>query len=306
MEVKYNVMNDVRNMGVGLGNFDGLHIGHMKLIDVLIESSKRINCKSMIYTFTLHPENILRKELFTKLITSREKKIKLLEMTELDYIFFEEFNEEFSRLDRENFVKKILVNKLKARLIVAGEDYRFGYGAHGDIEYLKRVSSIYGFDVICVPDVKIKGKKISSSSIRRLIEKGRVETANKLLGRHFSISGSVREGRKIGRKLGFPTANIEFEDSILIPANGIYITMTSIDGIMYKSVTNIGWNPTFDNKKITIETYILDVEGNFYNKEIEINFFKKIRDEIKFCNINDLVNQINKDILKVRKYFETR
>jgi riboflavin kinase/FMN adenylyltransferase len=291
-------------MGVGLGNFDGLHIGHMALINTLISESRMNGLGSMIYTFMKHPENILRKKLFTPLLTTVNKKVQLLGSTGLEYLYFDEFDEKYSRMKPESFVKDILLDKLHAKLVVAGFNYRFGYNSQGDAALLKELGKKYNFKVIIVPPIKIDDTTVSSTIIREHVAKGDMEMVFKLLGRHYSITGDVRDGQKRGSKLGFPTANIHPEDYLILPHNGVYITKTMLDGAFHAGITNVGLNPTFgDIHKVTVETHLLDFDKDIYDENIEVFFLSKLRSEKKFKSREELVAQVNRDILKAREYF---
>ncbi len=291
--------------GVGLGNFDGLHIGHMALINTLIRESQLNNLNSIVYTFTKHPENILRKKLITPLLLTEQKKIDLLGEISLDYLYFDEFNEDFSRLSPEDFVKKILLDKLNIKLAVAGYDYRFGYMGQGDIPFLKELGQKYGFKVVVIPAIKCDDEVISSTRIRNCIINGELETAYKLLGRNYSITAEVVSGRRIGNTIGFPTANIHPERFLVLPENGVYITKTLLDGKLYNSMTNVGYNPTFEDvKQKTVETHIIDFNQDIYGKKIEVFFLKKIRNEKKFESVELLKEQISKDMGTARRYLE--
>ncbi|MCX7710955.1 MAG: bifunctional riboflavin kinase/FAD synthetase [Clostridia bacterium] len=291
--------------GVGLGNFDGLHIGHTSLINILIRESKLNGFKSVVYTFTKHPENILRKKLFTPLLTKESKKIELLNETALDCLYFDEFDEEYSRMSPEEFVKKILVNKLKAKIAVAGFDYHFGYKGEGDVQLLKELGKKYKFKVIVIPSIKIDDEVVSSTKIRQYVAKGSMNRVFNLLGRHYSITAEVVSGRRVGNTIGFPTANINPEGYLVLPQNGVYITKTLLNGVLYKSITNIGYNPTFEaEKRLTVETHIIDFERDIYGEKIEVFFLKKIRDERKFSSINELKDQIKSDMQKAREFFD--
>jgi riboflavin kinase / FMN adenylyltransferase len=291
--------------GVGLGNFDGLHIGHMALINTLVKESKLNGLCSVVYTFSKHPENIIRKKLFTPLLTTETKKIELLEETSLNYLYFDEFDEDFSRMSPEDFVKEVLVGRLKMRLAVAGFDYSFGYKGDGDVELLKELGKKYGFKVIIIPPIKVENGVVSSTKIRNKVSKGDMSDVFHLLGRHYSITAEVVSGRRIGNTIGFPTANIDPEDYLILPQRGVYITKTLLDSKLYNSITNIGFNPTFEDFcKMTVETHIIDFEGDIYGKKIEVFFLKKIRDEKKFNGTEELKNQIKKDMLKAREFFD--
>jgi riboflavin kinase/FMN adenylyltransferase len=293
-----------RPTGVGLGNFDGLHIGHMALVNTLINESRLNGLESVIYTFTRHPENIMRKKLCTPLITTFEKKEELLSQTPLDCLYFDRFTEEFSRLDPRSFVKEILVDRLKVKLVVAGFNYRFGYKGQGDTDYLKELGKEFGFRVVVIPPIKAENTVVSSTSIRHYLEMGYMEKVFKMLGRHFSISGKVVSGKQIGRTIGFPTANILPESYLVLPLKGVYITKTLLDGKFYPSMTNIGYNPTFEALlRPTVETYLLDFDEDIYNRKIEVFFLERLRDETKFSSKEELIDQMNKDRLKVREFY---
>lgn len=289
--------------GVGLGNFDGLHIGHMALINTLIRESRLNGLCSTVYTFTKHPENILRKKLITPLLLTEQKKIDLLSEISLDCLYFDQFNEKFSRLTPEEFVRDVLVKRLKMKLAVAGYDYRFGFKGQGDIPFLKELGKKYGFRVIVIPAIKCDNEIISSTRIRECVIKGELETAYKLLGRNYSITAEVVSGRRVGNTIGFPTANIHPERFLVLPANGVYITKTQLDGRLYNSMTNVGYNPTFEDiKQKTVETHILDFNQDIYGKKIEVFFLRKIRDEKKFASVELLIEQISKDMKVTKEY----
>ncbi|MCX7923886.1 MAG: bifunctional riboflavin kinase/FAD synthetase [Clostridia bacterium] len=308
MEVVYG-KNDttslIKPMGVGLGNFDGLHIGHMALINTLIRESKLNGLNSLVYTFTKHPENILRKKLFTPLLTSESKKVELLGETSLNYLYFDEFDEGFSRIKPEAFVKDVLVERLKMKLAVAGFDYRFGYKGQGDTNLLKELGKVYNFKVIVISPIKIDNAIVSSTLIRQNVAKGNMDEVFKLLGRHYSITGDVQTGRRIGNTIGFPTANIHPEEYLILPHDGVYATKTMIGDTWYNSVTNIGYNPTFEGlRKISVETHILNFDKDIYGDRIEVFFISRIRGERKFSCKEELVEQIKKDVFKARELLE--
>jgi len=309
MEVIYDDANGSSAIstptGVGLGNFDGLHIGHMALINTLINESKFNGLKSVVYTFKKHPENILRKKLITPLLSTVNKKIQLLSETSLDYLYFDSFTEVFSRLSPEAFVKEVLVKKLKARLAVAGFYYRFGYKGQGDVRLLEELGKKYNFKVVVIPPIKVDDEIVSSTLIRANVLKGNMGRVFELLGRYYSITGKVQNGRRIGSTLGFPTANIHPENYLVLPQNGVYITKTLIGGEFYGSITNIGNNPTFnEHKVISVETHILDFDRDIYDKDIEVFFILKLRPEKKYKSKEDLAKQVQKDIGIAREFFK--
>ncbi len=294
----------IKTSAVGLGNFDGLHIGHMALVSTLIDEARLNGLESVIYTFTMHPENIIRKKLFTPLLTSVSKKIEILSKTALDYIIFDEFDESYSRMEPETFVKEILVEGLGAKIVVAGFNYRFGYKGQGDVELLKRLGEKLGFKVVIISPIMIDKQIVSSTLIREYISKGNMEKVHALLGRHFSITGEVLTGKHIGRKIGFPTANLQPERYLIMPRPGVYITKTLYNGEFYNSLTNIGFNPTFGGvERISAETHIIDFDKDIYASNIEVFFIKKLRNEKKFKNASELTEQIKCDIKQVKEYF---
>lgn len=293
-----------KNSGVGLGNFDGLHIGHMALINTLINECALNDLHSIVYTFNKHPQNILRKALIDPLITTNDQKTRLLERTALDFLFYESFDEAYSRLTPDEFINNILLDKLKARLVVVGFNYRFGYMGKGDVEYLKKCGEKLGFRVIVVPPVKVKTEIVSSTLIRNYIKKGRMERVFQLLGRHFSLYGTVVCGRRVGRTLGFPTANIMALPTMVVPANGVYITKTKFEDKWINSITNVGVAPTLKEDSVfSIETHLLDYNEDIYGKNIEVCFIHKLRGEKKFESIEALKKQVQSDIKKAKAYW---
>ncbi len=305
MNSKANIKLD-KPVGVGLGNFDGLHVGHMALVNTVIRESKLNSLNSVIFSFTKHPENILRKKLFTPLLTTVNKKIELLGETALDYVYFDEFDENYSRMKPETFVKEVLVNRLNAKLVVAGFNYRFGYKGQGDTAILKELAKTYNMKVIIIPPIKIEDEIASSTLIRQYTAKGDMDKVFRLLGRHYSITAKVQSGRRIGSTIGFPTANIHPEEYLILPSDGVYITKTLIDGTLYESVTNIGNNPTFEGiKHKSVETHILDFDEDIYGKTIEVFFLRKIRGEKKFKDKEALVEQMSRDVQTAKEYFDS-
>lgn len=289
---------------VGLGNFDGLHVGHMALINTLINEARIHGLRSVIYTFTKHPENIFRKKLFTALLTTPGKRIQILSETALDAVFFDEFDEEYSRMKPEDFVKKVLLDKLRARLVIAGFNYRFGYMGEGDVGLLRTMGKKYNFRVIIIPPVKVDNEIVSSTAIREYVKKGEMENVFRLLGRHYSITGEVMDGKRRGRRIGFPTANLHPEEYLILPKEGIYITKTLYNGEFYSSLTSIGRNPTFeDSANVSVETHILNFNRNIYSSSIEVFLLSLLRDEIKFRNAQELSEQIRQDVSAASEYF---
>jgi len=289
--------------GIALGNFDGLHLGHMELIKKLIRICKREKLTSIVYTFHNHPENVIASRVVTPLITTNDMKVKILEEYDLSCIYFEQFDERFMKKEAADFVKEVLVDKFNVKYIVVGYNYHFGHKGTGNPELLKELGSKYGFDVEVVMPVKIGDTIVSSSIIREMIQKGDMEQAHRFLGRSYSIAGKIVTGKRLGSKLGFPTINIIPGNDIVLPWKGVYITLTRICGQDYPSITNVGNNPTVGDKEVRIETYLLNFSGDLYGMETEVLFLQKMRDEKKFKNINELANQITKDVMTAEKFF---
>ncbi len=295
-----------KSCGIGLGNFDGLHRGHMALINTLLNECQLNDLNSVLYTFKKHPEHILRKKLFTPLIMTIEHKAAILEKTGLKTLYFQEFDEEFSRMTAEFFIKEVLVNQMRAKLVVIGFNFRFGYMGRGDSELIKRMGKKLGFGVIVIPPVKVREEVVSSTIIRQYIIKGRMEKVFELLGKHFSVPGKVITGKKMGRTMGFPTANMIPEKYLVMPAKGVYITRTMYQGQWYNSVTNVGTCPTVkSNGEVTLETHMIGFSGELYGQDIEVFFLKKLRKEKRFEHKEDLMGQIQMDINKAQVYWNT-
>jgi riboflavin kinase/FMN adenylyltransferase len=276
----------------------------MALINTLIREARLNGLKSIVYTFTKHPENILRKQLITPLLSTETKKVELLGETCLDYLYFDKFTEEFSRMTPEEFVQEILLHRFNVKLAVIGFDYKFGYKGQGDATLLRELGRKYGFKVIVIPKIKCDNESISSTRIRKFVMNGDLEMAYKLLGRNYSITAEVVSGRRVGNTIGFPTANIHPEMFLVLPQNGVYITKTLLDGKLYNSMTNVGYNPTFEIGNVkNVETHILDFNQDIYGKKIEVFFLKKIRSEKKFASVDDLIQQIKMDMIETREFF---
>lgn len=280
---------------ITMGSFDGVHMGHKKLIGITIEKAREMNCKSMVYTFNRHPKKTIISNSLPELITNEKERMKIFGEVGIDSIYLEDFFK-IKDFDAQNFVKDILIKYFNVKCVIAGFNFRFGKGREGDIETLKILGHTHGFEVLEVKPVIIEDKIVSSSLIREQIRLGEVEKAKEYLGRHFSINGTVIHGSKRGGKIGIKTANVEIGKNIVLPKSGVYFSNTIFNGNIYKSVTNIGCNPTFNGDKISIETHIFDFWDTIYNNEIEIVFLKWHRKEIAFDTINELKEQINRDI----------
>lgn len=280
---------------IALGNFDGLHIGHQQLIKTMVKESRRLGLKSSLLLFKSHTKSTINKKT-PDMLTANEQKFQIAEELGVDIIYLLDFDEKVMRLSGEEFVKEIILKKMNGKLLVCGFDYRFGHKASGDSKYLTELGAQYNIHVIVLEPVHKDSNVISSSLIRDLISNGKVKHASELLGRHYSMIGRVIPGSNRGSKLGFPTANIEPIGDYVIPKTGVYLTNSIFNNNRYVSATNIGYNPTFNEEKLKIETYILDFKADIYGENLEIEFIDFLRDDIKFNNVEDLIKQMHLDI----------
>ncbi len=279
---------------IALGSFDGLHLGHMHLIKRTIELSKENNAKSMICTFANHPLSVINKELCPKLIMDNDTKINLLENTGIDVVNLAKFDKRFMKITPEDFIKN-MVKCYNAKGIVIGFNYRFGYKNLGDVVMLKKYSTILGYKLYVCEAISTNDEVVSSSKIRHLIAEGNIIKANELLGRPHTIIGKVIKGKQIGRTIGFPTVNLNYNKEYILPKGGVYYTVVEYNNHLYKAITNIGYNPTVEGGKLSVETHILNFNKQIYNEVVKINFINRIRDEVKFNTISELKQQLVKD-----------
>jgi len=282
-----------------LGIFDGVHRGHMALIECLISRAREEKCESVVITFSPHPRIVLEQNssVLTFLTTMEEKK-ELLEKAGIDHLVVIKFNIEFSRIGACDFIKDILVKKIGTRHLIIGHNHHFGRRGEGDFNTIKQCSESLGFMVEQVQGFRTEEGTISSSLIRDALLTGRLDDANRWLGYSYSLSGTVVEGRKIGRSIGFPTANIKPDSqNKLIPSNGVYAVEVKVDGAFYPGMLNIGSNPTVNSDKSfrSIEVHILNFDNDIYGKCISVRFRKRLRDEKKFDNLGQLTKQMSLD-----------
>jgi riboflavin kinase/FMN adenylyltransferase len=281
------------------GTFDGVHLGHQKIINQLKEAAKKINGKSVLLTFYPHPRLVLYPEFNQlKLIHTLDEKIEILSRTGLDELVLVPFTKAFSRQTAKQFVRDVLVNKLNVKSLVVGYDHRFGKNREGSKDELVRLSAEMGFEIEEISAQNLNEVTVSSTKIRKALEEGDISTANLYLGRPFCISGEVMEGRKLGRTIGFPTANIELgSEHKLVPKNGVYAVYITVPGnpAPYKGMLNIGDIPSIPDKDWTIEVHIFDFDREIYGDRIHIDFIKRMRSEKKFENLEALAAQLSKD-----------
>ncbi len=307
-EDKLKIYDDIENFNaknpvVSTGIFDGVHIGHRKIIDRLNELAVEYGGESVLVTLWPHPKEILKSEDNNSLLlTTREEKEMLLEQSGVDNLITLPFTREFSQTSFRDFVKNYLIDKIKAKHIVIGYNHHFGKGRKGGFNNLMNISEEYGFFVEQLKPVIFNNSYVSSSVIRQNIEKGRIETANILLGYKYFINGKIIAGDMIGRRLGYPTANIELNDSHkLLPKNGVYAVKVRLDKGEHNGMLYIGTSPTTKQNLSprTIEVHIIDFKGEIYGRKITINFIGRIRNEIKFNNEDELIKQLNSDKYKI-------
>lgn len=286
-----------------IGNFDGIHIGHSMIINKTVEYAKENNLKSLVITFSPHPTKFFGYEL--KLLMTVEKKNRILSDMGVDYHLVLDFNKELMSMDPEVFIRELLAKKFRGRFIVVGYDYRFGSRRRGDFELLKLFANKYSYTAYKFDKVVLEGITVSSSNIRKLLLEGNISLANRMLGRYYSIEGVVVKGDGIGKLLSFPTANITI-DECLVPKFGVYATIVDVDGLLFRSVTNVGIRPTIPGKnELRVETYIFDYDGNIYGKKVELMFVEYLREEMKFSNFDMLKKAIENDCRNAKKILES-
>ena len=285
-----------------IGNFDGLHSGHQKLFSLAQEYKKKYSIKIGVLTFEPMPKMFFNKKLNNFRISSFEQKIDLLKKENVDFIITKKFTKEFSKTKAENFISQILGKKLNPKFIFVSNNFRFGNKREGDVKQLIKNESLYNYKIIKPKPLLIKKKVVSSSLIRICLQNGKLEKANKILKRKWSIKGKVQKGKQLGKKIGFPTANIDIKDYVLAKVGVYAVTVkTPKSKNFVKGIANLGYRPTFNGNKILLEVHLFNFTGNLYNKYLTVDFLKFIRREKKFKNVDQLRKQIKIDLLKAKK-----
>ena len=298
--------NSTKPSVITIGTFDGVHIGHKKIINQLTSISSKNNLISILLSFFPHPKMVLQNDNEIKLINTIQEKESLLNSLNLDYLIIKEFTKEFSRLSALEFVRDILVNKLNAKHIIIGYDHHFGRNRTANIEQLKEFGELYDFKVTEILAQDIDDIAISSTKIRKALRSGKIRLANKFLGYNFFFSGNVVHGNNIGKTISFPTANIKIDTPYkLVPKNGVYIVKTIIDNQITFGMMNIGYNPTFNGKQKSIEIHFINFNKNIYHKNLTIEMISRIRNEIKFNTVEDLKKQLEQDKLSTLNYIKS-
>ncbi len=287
---------------VTIGNFDGVHKGHQVLIEKTATYAKARGIKSAVFTFLNHPINYFVPEKVKNIFDEKEKE-RLIEGFGIDYLIDIPFDKAMTQISAEQFIVKILKDKIHAKKIVVGHDFTFARNKEGTVDVLREIGHEYGIEVEIVQPIKINGIRVSSTFIRELISEGRVDEIPQYLGTPYVIEGEIIHGKANGRKMGYPTANISLKDQIINPKNGIYASRVIIDGKKYFGATNVGMNPTVNGKYLSIETNILDFDEDIYGKRVRIEFLEKIRDEKKFESLDELRKQLDLDTGFVRQKY---
>ena len=288
---------------LALGNFDGLHRGHLKIIERVRRGAAEHGGTPMAMTFDPHPSRVVRPDKAPPLLMTKEQRLEALERAGINAVAVVRFTHELSQWDPEMFVRSVLAEWLRVSEVWVGANFLFGHGRVGNFSTLRSLGQRYGFRADKIDPVRYKEFVVSSTRVRRLISEGRMDEAGALLGHQYYIDGRVVPGAHRGRDLGFPTANLETENELL-PPNGVYATMTTIDGIVHPSITNIGLRPTFgDVTKTTIEAFVLGFEGNLYDRRVRLGFVQRLRDERKFADADALREQIEADRRRAERLF---
>lgn len=305
MKVHHNFDNYiVQQPVITTGVFDGVHKGHVEILERLKKSASKINGESVIVTFWPHPRLVLNQDNSIKLINTLDEKLFLFEKSGIQHVVIIPFTEEFSKLSSHQFMEDIMVNKLKVNHLIVGFNHHFGKGREGNFELMQQYSKQFGFTLEKLDAQLVENEKVSSTLIRNALNDGDVTSANKYLGYNYSITGKVMEGRKIGRTIDFPTANIKVNhDFKLVPKIGVYAVEVTVSGTNYPGMLNIGYRPTVETNsvQVTIEVHLINFNGDLYHKDLTLIFKQRIRNEVKFDSLEQLKQQLNADKAEVIK-----
>ena len=288
-----------------LGVFDGLHLGHQAIIRTVVERSLLIDSTPTLITFEPHPRQVLKPETAPPLLQTFHQKAEGLRLLGIQQIIVLEFNPQLAALSAEEFVETYIVKGLQAREVYLGKGFAFGHQRRGNIELLQQLSRQFGFLAAEVPEVRLRGHRISSTMVRMLLKAGRVNVARRMLGRPYGIEGVVTRGHGIGKQLLYPTANLDLQNRVL-PADGVYVTLALVDGVWYRSVTNIGKRPTFGGElESKVETHLIDFDQDLYDQTIRVRVLHRLRGEKKFSGVDELKAQITRDRNRAIRYFDS-
>ena len=293
------ISNNYKNSVIAIGNFDGIHIGHKKVLSAAYKKAKKLKKKFGLLTFEPVPVMFFNKKILNHRLDILPQKISSLKKEKLDFVIIQKFNKKFSKLSYIDFIHKILFNKIKCKYLYVSKNFKFGKKREGNVSKLKKFEKKFSYKTIVTSPLTKKKKTISSTIIRKLLQRGKIKKANNLLNRKWEIIGKVIKGSQRGRKIGFPTCNILLKQYV-IPKFGVYAVNVKINNISKKGIANVGYRPTFNGKKLLLEVNIFGIKKNLYNKNINVIFNKFIRSEKKFNNIIELKNQIRKDIKQAK------
>ena len=289
---------------ITLGVFDGLHLGHQLIMKTVVERARMIHAVPTVITFEPHPRAVLHPQSAPPLLQTFDQKIEALSVLGIEQTIIIHFDQAFSQIRAEDFLRDTVVNRLHAKEVYLGRGFFFGHNREGNIDLLRKVSERLGFLADEVPEVRLRGKRIGSTRIREMLSQGRVNLARRMLGRPYGVEGPVVRGASRGQGIGFPTANIQPRNRV-IPRGGVYVTATLIDGQWRRSVTNIGVRPTFDDgTEASIEIHVMNWSGDLYGDVVRVRFLHRLRDEKKFSSIDELKSQIERDVSRAANFFE--
>ena len=287
-----------------LGVFDGLHLGHQLIMKTIVERARATGAVPTVITFDPHPRALLHPESAPPLLQTFDQKIEALGALGIEQTIVIRFDQNFAQIRAEDFLRAVIADRLHAKEVYLGCGFAFGHGREGNIELLRTVSQGLGFYADEVPELRLRGRRVSSSRIRELLQHGRVNIARRMLGRPYGVEGRVVRGAERGATLGFPTANLHPQNRV-IPRNGVYVTATLIDGQWRRSVTNIGTRPTFgSDNETSVETFVMNWSGDLYGDVVRVRFLHRLREEKKFGSIDELKSQIDRDVARAQNYFE--
>ncbi len=287
-----------------LGVFDGLHLGHQLIMSTVVERSRALGAVPTVITFDPHPRAVLHPESAPPLLQTFDQKIEAFGVLGIEQTIVVRFTKQFASLSAEQFLRDVVVERLHAREVYLGKGFAFGHNREGNIELLRRLANELGFVAGEVPEVRLRGRRVSSSKIRELLARGQVNLARRMLGRPYGVEARVEHGSERGHQLGFPTANLHPRNRV-IPRNGVYVTGTLIEGQWRRSVTNVGLRPTFgDAVEPSVETFVLNWDGDLYGDVVRVRFLHRLRDERKFSSVEELKKQIAHDVARAQSYFE--
>ncbi|HKW87600.1 MAG TPA: bifunctional riboflavin kinase/FAD synthetase [Candidatus Acidoferrales bacterium] len=285
-----------------IGNFDGVHLGHRKILNSVVERARVTNHLATAITFSPHPLTVLRPDAAPPLIETLEQRLRHFQEIGLDAALVLHFDLGLAALSPENFVRRILCDTLRAKCVLIGEEFRFGNKQAGDVSLLRELGGSLDFEVQCIPRVNVRGTIVSSTAVRKAVAAGELCKAARFLGRPFALEGEIRQGTGTGHRILFPTLNLSTSQEVL-PAHGVYATETTVDGKCYRSATNVGVRPTFDGTHLTIESHLFDFSKHVKDGPMQVRFWQRLRAENRFSSPNELRKQIQRDIARTRTFF---